>query len=94
MKLIFEWDDAKAKENLRKHKVSFDLAKTVFNDPFLLTFPDVGHSEEEERFINIGTSLKGNVLIVIHTERKGHIRIISSRRAIVSERKIYEAEEF
>jgi len=48
MKLIFEWHEKKAEENLRNHKVTFDLAKTVFNDPFLLTFPDVGHSEKQE----------------------------------------------
>jgi uncharacterized protein len=94
MKLIFEWHEAKAEENLRKHNVNFEQTKTVFNDPFLLTFPDVRHSEVEERFINIGTSSKGDVLIVIHTERQGAIRIISSRKATTSERKTYEEGGF
>lgn len=94
MELIFEWHERKAKENLRKHHVSFDQAKSVFSDPFLLTFPDERHSEDEERFINIGSSSKADVLIVIHTEREGVIRIISSRKATISERKIYEEGEF
>jgi len=74
--------------------VSFDQAKSVFSDPFLLTFPDERHSQHEERFINIGRSSKGDVLIVIHTEREGTIRIISSRKATFSERNIYEEGEF
>ncbi len=56
MKLTFEWDEAKARENLRKHKVGFDEGKTIFNDPFLLTFPDIDSSETEERYVNIGLS--------------------------------------
>jgi len=94
MELIFEWHEAKANENLRKHRISFEQAKTIFNDPFLLTFPDDVHSDEEERFINIGRSSKGDILIVIHTERDGTIRIISSRRATVRERNIYEEGGF
>ena len=93
MELIFEWHEAKSKENLRKHNISFDQAKSVFSDPFLLTFPDAGHSEMEERFVNIGRSPKGNVLIVIHTEREESIRIISCRKATASECKIYEEGE-
>ncbi len=76
MKLTFEWDEAKAIENLRKHEVSFDEGKTIFNDPFLLTFPDVDSSEVEERFVNIGLSSRDRVLVLIHTERQGRIRII------------------
>ena len=52
MKLAFEWDEVKAKSNLKKHKVSFEEGKTIFNDPFLFTFPDNVHSTNEERFIN------------------------------------------
>ena len=92
LELTFEWHEAKAKENLRKHNISFDQTKTVYNDPFLLTFPDEGHSQVEERFVNIGRSSKGNVLVVVHTERKGSIRIISSRKATATERRVYEEE--
>lgn len=90
MELTFEWDEEKAKQNLKKHKVSFEEAKTVFNDPFLLTFPDPDHSEGEERYLNIGQSSRDRVLIVIHTERKDNIRLISCRKATSNERKAYE----
>jgi len=59
MRLIFEWDEVKAKANLRKHKVSFEEGKTIFNDPFLFTFPNDKHSASEERYINIGLSTNG-----------------------------------
>ncbi len=94
MELTFEWDEIKAKENFKKHKVSFDEAKTVFNDPFLLTFPDPEHSKREQRFINIGISLNRRALIVIHTEREENIRIISCREATKYERKTYEEGDF
>ena len=55
MKLTFEWDEVKAKNNLKKHKVRFEEGKTIFNDPFLFTFPDNEHSNDEERLINIGS---------------------------------------
>ena len=90
MKLTFEWDEVKAKENLMKHKVPFDEGKTVFNDPFLLTYPDVDNSETEERYVNIGVSAKDRILVLIHTERQGEIRIISCRKATARERRDYE----
>jgi len=90
MKLIFEWDEAKAKANFKKHKVGFDEGKTIFNDPFLLTFPDSDNSENEERYVNLGLSAKGRVLILIHTERQDRIRIISCRKATAHERRYYE----
>ena len=90
MKLIFEWDEVKAKENLLKHKVPFDEGETIFNDPFLLTYPDVDNSETEERYVNIGVSAKDRILVLIHTERRGKIRIISCRKATVRERRDYE----
>ncbi len=89
MKLLFEWDDNKAKSTLKKHKVSFEEGKTIFNDPFLLTFPDYEHSIKENRFINIGFSAKGRVLVLIHTERGENIRI-SCRKATSLERREYE----
>ena len=90
MELLFEWDENKARENLKKHKVSFEEAKTVFNDPFLLTYPDLDNSETEERYVNIGVSAKDRILVLIHTERQGKIRIISCRKATVRERRDYE----
>jgi len=90
MKLTFEWDEAKAIENLRKHEVSFDEGKTIFNDPFLFTFPDDKHSSGEDRYIDIGLSASGRVLILTHTERQGKIRIINCRKATPHERSFYE----
>ena len=90
MKLAFEWDEAKARENLKKHKVSCEEGKTIFNDPFLLTFPDIHTSDAEERYVNIGLSIRDRVLVLIHTERQGRIRIISCRKASARERRHYE----
>jgi len=90
MKLAFEWDEAKAKENLKKHKVGFDERKTIFNDPFLLTFPDIDTTDTEARYVNIGLSIRDRVLVLIHTKRQGRIRIISCRKASARERRHYE----
>jgi uncharacterized DUF497 family protein len=93
MKLTFEWDENKAKANFKKHNVSFEEGKTIFNDPLLFTFPDPEHSEYEQRYINIGLSSKGRVLILIHTERGENIRIISCRKATSAERRVYEKKD-
>ncbi len=93
MKSLYEWDEDKAKENLRKHKVDFKEAETVFDDPLSITVSDPDHSEEEERFIDIGISKKKRVLAVVYTERRKKIRIISAREATRSERKKYYEEE-
>jgi uncharacterized protein len=90
MKLTFEWDEAKSRENQKKHKVGFDEGKTIFNDPFLLTFSDIDPPDAEERFVNIGLSIRDRILVLIHTERQGRIRIISCRKASVRERRHYE----
>ena len=90
MKLAFEWDETKAGENLKKHKVGFDEGKTIFNDPFLFTFPDIDTSDAEARYVNIGLSVRDRVLVLIHTERQGTIRIISCRKASGRERRHYE----
>jgi len=74
--------------------VSFEEGKTIFNDPFLFTFPDDKHSEYEERFVNIGLSVQRRILILTHTERKGKIRIISCRKATSRERSFYEKGSF
>ena len=94
MELTFEWDEDKARENLRKHRVSFDEAKTIFWDPFSITIPDPDHSMDEERFVDIGASVNGHVLVVVYTERGANIRLISCRRATPFERKKYEQGYF
>ena len=90
MALSFEWDQKKASDNLAKHDISFDEASTVFSDPLSLTIYDPAHSQEEDRFIIIGSSHRQNLLVVVHTERGDNIRIISARHASRSERKDYE----
>ena len=93
MNLTFEWDEEKAEENLRKHKVSFDDAKTIFNDPLSITIADPQHSNDEHRYIEIGCSSNGQILVVSYTERRANIRIISCRRATKMERKAYEEDK-
>lgn len=86
----FEWDDAKAESNLQKHGVSFDEALSVFGDGRAITFSDSDHSEFEDRSRTYGISNKARLLVVIHTERRSGIRIISARRATRYEKSIYE----
>jgi len=98
MKLIFERDAKKAKANLSKHMVSFEEAKTIFNDPLLITFPDEGHSETEDRLISIGRSTINRILLAVHTENEETeslfiVRIISCRKATATERRVYEEGE-
>jgi uncharacterized DUF497 family protein len=88
----FEWDEDKSKANVQKHKVTFHEAATVFGDFLSRTFPDPEHSLDEDRYITIGTSDRGRVLIVSHTDRDDRIRIISARKAKPHERKAYEEE--
>lgn len=88
----FEWDPKKAKLNLRKHKVHFEEAVTVFYDPLSATFDDTNHSFGEQRFITIGFSSQGRLLVVSHMERGTALRIISARRATAYERKKHENE--
>lgn len=97
MELIFEWDANKARSNIRKHKVSFEEAKTIFNDPFLVTFSDEFHTVSEDRYISIGYSMRDRILLAVHTEHQETeeiliIRIISCRKATTSERKVYEED--
>ena len=87
----FEWDREKAKKNLKKHKVSFDEAMTVFYDPLSATFNDTDHSTDEHRLITIGYSSHSHLLVVSHTERGKTIRIISARSATAHERKRHES---
>lgn len=86
----FEWDPEKAKRNLKKHKVSFEEAVTVFYDPLSATFDDPDHSVGEYRYITIGLSSRDRLLVVAHAERGEILRIISARLATAHERKKHE----
>lgn len=88
----FEWDPLKAEINLRKHGVSFTEAGTVFGDDLAVTVPDPDHSIDEDRYITIGRSNRGRLLMVAHADRGNRIRIISVRELTRNERKAYEEE--
>lgn len=90
MSLTFEWDDAKASDNLKKHGTSFSEASTVFADPLARTIADPLHSAQEGRFVILGQSGLQRSLVVVHTYRGEIIRIISARPATPRERKDYE----
>lgn len=90
MALVFEWHREKAERNLRDHGVSFEEAKSVFLDRLSSTIGDPDHSDEEDRFITIGVSSRQRVLVVIHCDRRGAVRIITARRADRAERRDYE----
>lgn len=86
----FRWDLKKERGNRRKHRVGFREAATVFEDLRSTTFPDEDHSFDEERFLTIGISATGRILVIAHTEHDEEIRIISARAATRRERKFYE----
>ncbi|MCK9373022.1 MAG: BrnT family toxin [Sulfuricurvum sp.] len=90
--LKFEWDEPKASSNITKHGVSFEEAKTVFDDDFARMIPDPDHSEQEERFILLGMSYTLKILAVVHCYRdqEGIIRIISARRSTKNEERQYK----
>ncbi len=85
----FEWDDQKAARNRQKHGVSFDEAVSVFADVLALTFADTDHFESEDRSRTYGISNKERLLVVVHTERRNNVRIISARKATRYEKGIY-----
>ncbi len=87
----FDWDPAKAAANLKKHKVSFDAAKTVFYDDMAIQFFDAEHSAAEDRFLLLGMSSESRLLLVCHCERDAGetIRIISARKATAQEARHY-----
>ena len=91
----FEWDDAKGAANLHKHDVDFMEAMTVLTDPLAMTFFDSEHSDDEDRWITLGRSINGGLLLVIHTflsieQNSAQVRLISARLATKRERKQYE----
>ena len=95
MKIRFEWDFEKAEINLKKHKVSFEEAESVFYDPNAISISDPEHSDEEDRFIILGVSNKSKILVVCHCYRVNDevIRIISARKATTNEKKQYGGDE-
>ena len=90
--LQFDWDPAKAVSNEAKHGVAFAEAATAFGDPLSLTVPDPEHSVGEARFVLIGLTYMGRLVVVAHLESDSSIRIISARSATTTERKTYEQE--
>lgn len=87
--MLVEWDPV----NRRKHGVDFREAVTALEDPLSATYPDPDHSLEERRFVTIGTSGRGRVLVVAHADRRAAVRIVSARRATPRERRFYEEGE-
>ena len=92
--IAFDWDPLKAAANLRKHRVSFEEAKSVFYDEFAVQFFDEDHSTDEERFILLGMSAGAKLLLVCHCEREQQtvVRIISARKATKRESAFYEGK--
>ncbi len=86
----FEWDPGKARQNRRKHRISFQEAATVFGDSLAVTYSDPDHSQSEQRFITVGMSSAGRVLMIAHVDRNKNVRIISARKTTQRERKYYE----
>ena len=84
----FQWSRKKARINIQKHKIDFNEAKTIFDDPEHMSKLDIDHSEFEDRFISLGLSARGRLLIVAHTFENDTIRIISARKATNRERNI------
>ncbi len=90
--LQFEWDPAKARENLRKHGISFEEAATAFGDRLAITIDDDEHSTpDEDRFVTIGATQRHLIVVVCHTDRHGTMRLISARKANKHEREQYYA---
>ena len=87
MTVNFEWDEEKNRINQQKHRISFETAAYVFDDPYHIEMYDFEHSLEEDRYIAIG--MVGDVLFVVFTERRETVRIISARLATNIERRLY-----
>jgi uncharacterized protein len=87
----FEWDAKKADLNIAEHGGTFSEAVTVFGDPLELTIADPQHSEDELRFLSMGRSVMGRLLVVAYTEREGRTRIINACEATPRERRQYES---
>jgi uncharacterized DUF497 family protein len=90
MGISFEWDDDKARLNEAKHGLTFEEAATAFGDPLSITVHDPDHSAAEARFVLVGMTSSGKLVVVVHTERGGMLRLISARSATRGERRAYE----
>jgi uncharacterized DUF497 family protein len=88
----FEWDPEKARKNIKKHRVAFEEAATVFQGIWTITSYDPDHSEDEDRLITVGFSSSGRPLIVAHTDRAERVRIINARELTRAELEAYEEE--
>ncbi|MBK5965904.1 hypothetical protein CCR95_17940 [Thiocystis minor] len=88
----FEWDDQKAQKNEAKHDISFAEAITVFQYFLSMTYPDIDHSDSEDRYLIIGATTSAKVLVVSHVFREDTIRIISARKATTKEYAFYEQQ--
>lgn len=98
MRYTFEWDPVKAKENLRKHRTSFERAAEVFLDPLAVSIFDEEHSESEERWVSIGRDSQGRILVLVHTftevsAQEWKVRAISARKASKREARQYQRSE-
>jgi uncharacterized protein len=87
----FQWDEGKAAINWSKHGVSFYEAETVFDDSLYIDFYGTDNSKDEDRYLIVGMSTEGRLLIVSYTKRGSSVRIISAREVTKSERRIYES---
>ena len=90
MALQFEWDSGKARSSKNKHRITFEQACTIFGDSLSRTIVDPTHSETEDRFITIGTSVNNKLIVVVHSNNNDTIRIISARKATKNEKRQYE----
>ena len=88
----FQWDATKASRNQAKHGIAFEEALSAFADPLSITYPDPGHSFDEERFLLLGLSAQSHVLVVSHVYRADCVRVISARKATPRERRFYESK--
>jgi len=90
MSFTFEWDEEKARKNEQDHQVTFHEGATIFHDPHIASMHDPDHSEDEDRYISLGYSSQGRVLLVSYTDRGNNIRLISCRKATRREHHMYE----
>jgi uncharacterized protein len=92
VELRFTWDPNKAMANRRRHGISFQEASSAFSDPLSLTIPDTLHAVGEDRFVLMGQTDRGTLVVVVHLDHGDEIRLISARRAMPHERRAYEEE--
>ena len=88
--MTFEWDARKTAASLKKHRVTFEDASSVFFDPLAITYPDPDHSLDERREVTVGYTMKKEMVFVSHCERGERIRIIGARPRTRTERRQYE----